>query len=201
MDVEKVVVRVSEQGARTTNNREMPDINMQYMVSVMLLDGTATLEAVHDLKRMSNQKVMAMRSRVELIGDAELQKLLPARHGIVEVTLKGGRTLRHHKKAVRGTPENPMPRPEVDEKCYNLCMPVLGRARAQALRCRLEHRTCEKRAQPMPTDASVKRKDCGYRSACQCALFLFSSHPVVLACKASSCEYDPCIEHSHAFSK
>ena len=43
-DVEKVVVRVSHQGARTTDNRSMPDINMQYMVSVMLLDGTATLE-------------------------------------------------------------------------------------------------------------------------------------------------------------
>ena len=132
-DVEKVVVRVSQQGARTTNNREMPDINMQYMVAIMLLDGTATLEAAHDLKRMSNPKVTAMRARVELIGDAELQKLLPSRQGIVEVTLKDGRMFRHHTKAVRGTPKNPMPRSEVDEKCYNLCAPVLGRVRARGL--------------------------------------------------------------------
>jgi 2-methylcitrate dehydratase PrpD len=111
----------------------MPDINMQYMVSIMLLDGTATLEAAHDLKRMGNPKVTAMRARVELIGDAELQKLLPSRQGIVEVTLKDGRMLRHHTTAVRGTPKNPMPRSEVDEKCYNLCVPVLGRARARRL--------------------------------------------------------------------
>lgn len=132
-DVEKLVVRVSQQGARTTNNREMPDINMQYMVSIMLLDGTATLEAAHDIKRMRDPKVMAMRARVELIGDAELQKLLPSRQGIVELTLKDGRTLRHHTPAVRGTPKNPMPRSEVDEKCYNLCAPVLGKARARKL--------------------------------------------------------------------
>jgi hypothetical protein len=31
-----------------TNDREMPDINMQYMMAVMLLDGTASLEAAHD---------------------------------------------------------------------------------------------------------------------------------------------------------
>jgi len=131
--VEKIVVRVSQQGARTVNNREMPDINMQYMVSVMLLDGTATLEAAHDVKRMRDPKVMAMMKRVELIGDPELQKLLPSRQGIVELTLKNGRRLRHHTAAVRGTPKNPMPRREVDEKCYHLCAPVLGKARARKL--------------------------------------------------------------------
>jgi 2-methylcitrate dehydratase PrpD len=132
-DVAKIVVRVSQQGARTVNNREMPDINMQYMVSIMLLDGTATLEAAHDIKRMRDPKVMAMRRKVELIGDPELQKLLPSRQGIVELTMKDGRKLRHHTPAVRGTPKNPMPRSEVDEKCFNLCAPVVGKVRARKL--------------------------------------------------------------------
>ena len=47
-DVEKVLVLVSHRGAKTFDNRSMPDINMQYMMSIMLLDGTATLEAAHD---------------------------------------------------------------------------------------------------------------------------------------------------------
>ena len=36
-DVERVVVRVSQQGARTVNNRLMPDINTQYGPSTLLL--------------------------------------------------------------------------------------------------------------------------------------------------------------------
>jgi 2-methylcitrate dehydratase PrpD len=125
-DVEKVVVRVSHQGAKTANNREMPDINMQYMMAVMLLDGTASLEAAHDVKRMQDPKVLALRRRVELYGDDELQRALPVRQGIVELTLRDGRVLRHHTKQVRGTAENPMTRDEVSEKCYGLFAPVLG---------------------------------------------------------------------------
>ena len=132
-DVEKVLVRVSHQGARTTDNRSMPDINMQYMVAVMLLDGSATLEAAHDEKRMNDPKVLEMRRRIELKGDDELQKALPRRGGIVELTLRDGRTLRHHTPDVRGTPQNPMTREEVDEKCYLLCVPVIGKRRAREL--------------------------------------------------------------------
>jgi 2-methylcitrate dehydratase PrpD len=132
-DVEKIVVRVSQQGARTVNNRTMPDINMQYMVSVMLLDRTATLEAAHDIARMQDPKVLEMRGRVELLGDDELQAALPIRQGIVELTLKNGRMLRHHTPNVRGTPQNPMSREEVQAKCYGLLRPVLRPKRAKAL--------------------------------------------------------------------
>ena len=132
-DVEKVLVRVSHQGARTTDNRSMPDINMQYMVAVMLLDGTATLEAAHDEKRMNDPKVLELRRRIELRGDDDLQKALPRRGGIVEITLRDGRVLRHHTPDVRGTPQNPMTREEIDEKCYNLCAPVIGKRRAREL--------------------------------------------------------------------
>lgn len=130
-DVEKVVVRVSHQGAKTTNDREMPDINMQYMMAVMLLDGTASLEAAHDVKRMQDPKVLALRKRVELHGDDELQRALPVRQGIVELTMRDGRVLRHHTQQVRGTAENPMTRDEVNEKCQNLFAPVLGSTRAR----------------------------------------------------------------------
>jgi 2-methylcitrate dehydratase PrpD len=130
-EVEKVIVRVSHQGAKTTNDREMPDINMQYMMAVMLLDGTASLEAAHDVKRMQDPKVLALRKRVELYGDDELQRALPVRQGIVELTMRDGRVLRHHTTQVRGTAENPMTRQEVDEKCYALFAPVLGGKRAR----------------------------------------------------------------------
>ena len=58
---------------------------------------------------------------------------MPAKHGIVELTLRDGRTLYHHTKAVRGTTENPMHRGDVDDKCFSLMAPVLGTKRAREL--------------------------------------------------------------------
>ena len=132
-DVEKLVIRVSTVGANTTDNRDMPDICMQHMCAVMLIDGIVTFESAHDEKRMKDRKVLALRSRIELIGDEALQKLTPERHGIVNVTLKDGRQLHHHTKAVRGTAVNPMTRAEVDEKCRHLMAPILGSRRARTL--------------------------------------------------------------------
>ena len=57
-DVEKLVVRVSHQGANTVNNRHMPDICMQHMCAVMLIDGIVTFESSHDEKRMRDRKVL-----------------------------------------------------------------------------------------------------------------------------------------------
>jgi len=132
-EVEHVEVRVSVTGANTTDNRHIPDICMQHMVACMLLDGIVTFESSHDEKRMLDPKVLALRKKVTLIGDRALQKALPSRQGIVTVTLKDGRKLRHHTKAVRGTAQNPMPRAEVDEKCFHLLAPILGKGRAHKL--------------------------------------------------------------------
>jgi 2-methylcitrate dehydratase PrpD len=132
-DVESVEVRVSTTGANTTDNRHIPDINMQHMVACMLTDGIVTFESSHDEARMRDPQVSALRRKVTLIGDPELQKLLPSRQGIVTLALKDGRRLRHHTQAVRGTAQNPMSRAEVDEKCFHLLAPVLGKARARKL--------------------------------------------------------------------
>ena len=132
-DVEKLTVRVAHQSANTTDNRSMPDICMQHMCAIMLIDGIVTFISSHDEKRMKHPRVLALRSRVELLGDDELTRLLPSRQGIVELKLKDGRSLRHHTKAVRGTAQNPMTRAEVDEKAYHLLAPVLGKARARKL--------------------------------------------------------------------
>ena len=132
-DVEHVVVRVSHAGAFTVNNRDMPDICMQHMCAVMLLDGNVTFESSHDIERMKDRRVLALRSRIELVGDDELQRAMPVRQGIVEIRLNDGRELRHHTKVVRGNIDNPMTRAEVHEKAHALMVPVLGKKRADAL--------------------------------------------------------------------
>jgi 2-methylcitrate dehydratase PrpD len=132
-DVERVIVRVSHTGATTTDNRSMPDICMQQMCAVMLIDGIVTFASAHDEARMHDPRTLEVRRRIELRGDDELQESLPAREGIVELKLTDGRELRHRTSAVRGTAENPMVRTEVDEKCYHLMAPRLGARRSREL--------------------------------------------------------------------
>ena len=132
-DVEKLTVRVAHQGANTTDDRSMPDINMQHLCAVMLIDGIVTFISAHDEKRMKHPKVLELKRRIELLGDDELTRVIPSRQGIVELKLKDGRELRHHTKAVRGTAQNPMARAEVDEKAFHLMAPILGKKRARSL--------------------------------------------------------------------
>ena len=132
-EIERVEVRVAHQGANTVDNRDMPDICMQHMCAVMLVDGTVSFKSSHDVKRMRDPRIVALREKVGLSGDDELSRAMPSRQGIVEITLRDGRRLRHHTRAVRGTPDNPMTRAEVDAKSYDLMAPVLGHARARRL--------------------------------------------------------------------
>ncbi len=131
--VKKVVVRVASSEAALVNNREMPDICMQYMVAVMLLDKTASFKAAHDKPRMQDAAVQRERAKIQLIQDAELERLLPARVAIVEVTLNDGTTLTQRVDAVRGTEENPMTRQEVVDKSRDLMTPILGEAKCSRL--------------------------------------------------------------------
>ena len=126
--VRQVVVRVATSHAATVNNREMPDICLQHMVAVMLVDKTVTFRAAHDKARMLNPAILRERAKVQLIPDDEFERLMPKRVAIVEVTLADGTHLSERVEAVRGTVENPMTRDEVVAKARDLMTPVLGRA-------------------------------------------------------------------------
>jgi 2-methylcitrate dehydratase PrpD len=131
--VETVTIRVAHRDKNTTDNRPMPDINMQHLCAVMLMDGTVTFKSSHDEKRFRDPKILEFRKKIDLQGDDGLTRAMPARQAIVELALRDGRTLRHHTKAVRGTAENPMTRAEVDAKSYDLVAPAMGKTRARRL--------------------------------------------------------------------
>jgi len=125
--IERIVVRIPESGARTVNNRHMPDVNVQYMVAAILLEGKLSFELAHDYERFQNSRVLALKEKVQLIGDAELEKSGYRFQGLVEITLKDGRTLREHVINCRGRPENPMNPEEVEKKAAWLLEPILGK--------------------------------------------------------------------------
>lgn len=126
-EIEKVVVRIPESGARTVNNRKMPDVNVQYMVASILIDGKLTFELAHDYERFRNPRVLALKDKVQLIGDQAMERSGHRFQGLVEVTFKGGKTLREHVIGCRGRPEHPMSPEEVEKKAAWLMEPVLGK--------------------------------------------------------------------------
>jgi 2-methylcitrate dehydratase PrpD len=120
-------VRLAPSVAGVVDNRDIPDICLQHMVAVMLIDKTVSFQAAHDKARMQDAAALKQRDKVNLVRDEELAKLLPARETIVEIELNDGTKLSERVSAVRGTPRNPMSRNEVIDKARDLISPVLGR--------------------------------------------------------------------------
>ena len=132
-DVLKVVVRVASDEANTVNDREMPDICMQHMVAIMLLDKTVSFTSAHDKARMRDPAVLRQRAKVELLADPRIDARRPRREAIVELTLADGTQLSEWVRDVRGTAENPMTCEEVVAKARDLIEPVLGASTSSAL--------------------------------------------------------------------
>jgi 2-methylcitrate dehydratase PrpD len=132
-DVEKLIARMPDKELEIVNNRPMPDICVQHLLAVMLLDGTVTFASAHDFKRMKDKKVLAMRSRIEAVGDPDLTDAQRRWRCVMEIRLKDGRTLNHRTMAAKGSFENPLTPEEENEKALDLIVPILGRQRSQAL--------------------------------------------------------------------
>jgi 2-methylcitrate dehydratase PrpD len=111
----------------------MPDISLQHLIAVMLIDKTVSFRSAHDKARMQDPVVLRQRAKVRLIRDEELERLLPKRVAVVEVRLASGLHLNQRVEAVRGTAENPMTRDEVAAKSQELIAPVLGKAKCKSL--------------------------------------------------------------------
>jgi 2-methylcitrate dehydratase PrpD len=124
--VKQIAVRLAPQEGEIVNNRDLPDICLQHIIAMMLIDKTITFRSAHDKARMSDPEVLRQRAKVQLVPDEDLGRLMPRRQSIVEVTLVDGTTLREHVDSVRGTAANPMTSDEIRAKARDLMAPVLG---------------------------------------------------------------------------
>ena len=131
--VKRVTITMPHDRMHIVDNRSMPDVCVQYLVAVAIIDGTLSFTAAHDQERMQDATVRALRAHTELIGSPELTAAVPARQGIVEIELADGKRVRHHARAVRGTPENPMTDAEIEGKALDLVAPIIGQARGEKL--------------------------------------------------------------------
>jgi 2-methylcitrate dehydratase PrpD len=131
--VKQVSVQLATDEAAIVNNREIPDICLQHMVAVMLLDKTVSFVSAHDKERLKDPATLRERTKVQLIPDQELERLMPLRVAIVTITLQDGSKLTQRVDNVRGTPENPMTRDEIITKANDLITPILGAAKSSKL--------------------------------------------------------------------
>ena len=132
-NVESIIARLPDYGVPTVNDASMPNINLQYILAVTLLDGDLTFKAAHSYERMNDPAVLQVKRQIKLVDDPELSVAKIMRQGIVEVTTKDGTRLREHVVSVRGTAENPMTTGEVEKKSRELMAPVLGKGRTEKL--------------------------------------------------------------------
>src|SRR3984893_1820829 len=125
-DVKTVVVRVASDEANTVINRDIPDICMEHMVAVMLLDRPVSFPSVHSNPRMNDPAVLRQRAKVQVLADPRIDARRPRREAIVELTFNDGTQLTQWVRDVRGTADNPMTREEVVDKARDLIAPILG---------------------------------------------------------------------------
>ena len=132
-NVEHILVRLPEDGARIVDNRAMPDVNCQHIMAVALVDGVINFENSHSFERMSDPVVLAARQRVELVADPDLVVLEAPRSGFVEVTTRNGDQVSLFVSHAPGTPENPLDTEGVAAKARELMVPILGNVKTAAV--------------------------------------------------------------------
>jgi 2-methylcitrate dehydratase PrpD len=96
----------------------MPDVCIQHMLAIMLLDKTATFKSSHNKPRMQDPAVLRQRAKVRLDP--------PAGQPLLTVVLADGTRLSEEVRAVLGTAGNPMSRDQVVSKARELMAPVIG---------------------------------------------------------------------------
>ena len=130
-DVERLTVRLPEHRAATVNNREMADVNLQHILALALVHGEVSFAMAHADK--SDASITALKSRIELVADAELLESVSPRQVRLEVLTRDGRQLAKYLATYRGTPENPLSMQEVEAKARELTSSVIGIPKTEQL--------------------------------------------------------------------
>jgi len=132
-NVERIVAKLPEDGAGIVNDSAMPDVNLQYLMAVALIDGAVSFDASHSFDRMKDPQVLAVKQRVQLVGDRALMDPAAPRSANVEVRLRDGRMVSHFTRFAPGTKENALSTDGVAAKARSLIAPVLGDERCEGV--------------------------------------------------------------------
>jgi 2-methylcitrate dehydratase PrpD len=131
--IDRITATLPEDGARIVDNRSMPDVNLQHLIAVALIDGDVSFDASHSYERMKDPQVLETKRRVDLVADRALMDPAAPRSARIEVRLRDGRSVSRFTRHAPGTKENPLDRAGVDAKARSLMEPVIGPRRTAAV--------------------------------------------------------------------
>jgi len=132
-DIDTIEVHLPGTSARTVDSAPAPNLNVQHLLAMLLVDGKLTFDSIHDQTRMGDAEVLALRRKVTVIQSQELAQARPRRQAIVNISTRDGRVLSHRTFAVRGTADNPMTATEVEAKALDLIDSVAGMRKAKGI--------------------------------------------------------------------
>jgi 2-methylcitrate dehydratase PrpD len=132
-NVRELTVVLPDSDLEIVNDRDMPNISLQHLLSVMLVDGKLTFATTHDATRLADERVLAVKRRIKAVGDPALTDKQRRWRGIIKIETTDGRMLEHLTMAAKGSIENPVTRTEENAKALDLLEPVLGRQKTAAL--------------------------------------------------------------------
>ena len=124
--IANILVQIPHESLTIVNNRHMPEICLQHLVALMIIEGKMDFHLAHDRSRMNDPRILELRKLIQLEGSDALSKNMPTRQGIVRITLNSGKHFDAYTRDVKGTPNNAMNRSELNSKCTDLMAPVLG---------------------------------------------------------------------------
>ncbi|HEX3646981.1 MAG TPA: MmgE/PrpD family protein [Pseudonocardiaceae bacterium] len=127
-DVAKVRVGMAPASADVVDNRPMPSICLQDMLSVGMVLGRLRYEDAHEPANLARPDVRRLRATIEIVRDDSLAKDAAARRvSWVEITTRNGRTYRGPERIAPGHWElGGMPWDDLGEKFASLVDPRLG---------------------------------------------------------------------------
>ncbi len=134
-DIQSVTVRQPKGEHQVVNNRDMPDINIQYCMAVTAFDRQLTWDQ-YTPERLHDTKVADLKNRVLTVHDPKLderKRITKAHSAEVELETKDGRRFSERVDYPPGDPARPASQEDVDEKVMHYTSKVLGRDKTQKL--------------------------------------------------------------------
>lgn len=132
-NVQSILVKLPTDAVGIVGNSAMADVSCQHLVSLALLKGAVSFNDSHDVSLMKDPAVLAIRQKVQLMGEAALMDPAAPRGAIIEVTMTDGRKVAHHTRFPPGTKENQLSTEVVNAKSRDLMAPVLGATKTDKL--------------------------------------------------------------------
>src|ERR1700681_4844537 len=82
--VKAITVQLPTGSDRTVDRTPAPDVHVQHLLAMLLIDGTLSFRSIHDHARMGDPAILGLRAKIQVVPSDELLHARPRRQAIVE---------------------------------------------------------------------------------------------------------------------